>query len=218
MRKYWPIIFLLLCAQELVASNPAWKRVGPIYVLEAATAGGLAFALGFMDWPKISLGAAMTMLAIFFPSITTDHASGSVLFRVKGVNVSLKGSLRTAAALGGIALIILGAFETSSRIDRYSQRAAKVNALIAPLSGTLSSMDSNAGQARSFEGFSNQAPQKSKTPKMTREEIERHLSRIDAALVEMEELRKLHEADSSREAFEQLTATRRRLLQQARDS
>jgi hypothetical protein len=93
-------------------------------ILEWIGLGGVIAILAYIPWPKMVLGAVMTLLGAFYPQSSADNTKGEGSFKGASFTALFKGSLRAGVTLGGIVLIV-GAI-----MDGYSGKEAVKEAVI----------------------------------------------------------------------------------------
>ena len=91
-----------------------WTRIIP-YVVEVGVMAGMLYFFAALSWSKVALGAALTVVGAFFPTLSTGTPTADRRIDISAevpangnspIAFRLKGPLRALVCVSGVALII----------------------------------------------------------------------------------------------------------------
>lgn len=96
-----------------------------LYLLELLGVAGIVGLIAFIPWTKMALGATLSFLGAFFPTIKAANPQGEGEVSLKNFVARFSGGIRVGVVLGGVILIVgalLDGYEEKERNDKELAR------------------------------------------------------------------------------------------------
>ncbi len=140
-----------------------------MYLLELVGVAGIVGLLVFIPWTKMALGAALTFLGAFFPTVRPTQTSGGGEVRWHRVLARFSGGIRVGVVLGGLVLLI--------------------GAVLAGVDGKRTADDEKEREVREFmRQLLNKHAQSEHAAEAGQQSTDEHLRRLAQTLAELDQL------------------------------
>jgi hypothetical protein len=113
---------------------------GVFFLLELLGVAGLVSLLAYITWTKMALGAVLTLLGAFFPSLkdARQKLAGEGQVSWRGFLLKINGGIRFLVVIGGIILLIGAVLDGHEGYVKESRFLAEKSAVEPELRRTLS--------------------------------------------------------------------------------